>query len=82
MTGYRMDGRVSIPGMGKRFLKAPRAALRPTRPPIEWVPEALSPGVKREWLEADHHVHLVQRSRMAELYLFSLIHLHGTCLIN
>jgi hypothetical protein len=26
----------------------------PTQPPIQWVPRALSPGVKRQGLEADH----------------------------
>jgi hypothetical protein len=31
-----------------------RPALGPIRPPIEWVPEALSPGVKRPGREADH----------------------------
>jgi hypothetical protein len=29
-------------------------ALRPTQPPIQWVPGALSPGIKRQGLEADH----------------------------
>jgi hypothetical protein len=26
----------------------------PTQPPIQWVLGALSPGVKRQWREADH----------------------------
>jgi hypothetical protein len=36
------------------FSTASRPALGPTQPPTQWVPEALSPGVKRLGLEADH----------------------------
>jgi hypothetical protein len=36
---------------------------------IQWVPRALSQGVKRPGLEADTHLRLVSRSRMVELYL-------------
>jgi hypothetical protein len=37
--GYELDGRSSIPGLGKRFLysTASRPALGPTQPPIQWV---------------------------------------------
>jgi len=28
--------------------------VRPTQPPIQWVPGALSPGVKRPGRETDH----------------------------
>jgi hypothetical protein len=31
-----------------------RTTLGPTQPPIQWVPEALSLGVKRPGIEADH----------------------------
>jgi hypothetical protein len=49
-TGYRLDGRCSIPGRDKIFLfTASRPALGSTQPPIQWVTEALSPG-----READH----------------------------
>jgi hypothetical protein len=36
------------------FTTASRTAVRPTQPPIQWVPEALSLGVKRLWREPDH----------------------------
>jgi hypothetical protein len=54
---YELDGRGSIPGRGKRlffYCTASRPALRPTQPPIQFVPEALSPGVKGPGREADH----------------------------
>jgi hypothetical protein len=55
-TRYRLDCRGSIPGKGKIFLfsKASRPALRPIRPPIQWVPGTLSPGLKQRGLEANH----------------------------
>jgi hypothetical protein len=31
-----------------------RSTLGPTQPSTQWVPGALSPGVKRQWREADH----------------------------
>jgi hypothetical protein len=36
------------------FTTASRTALRPTQPPIQWVTDALSLGVKRPGREADH----------------------------
>jgi hypothetical protein len=46
----------SSPGTVKNFLfsKSSRPALGFTQPPIQWVPGALSPGVKRPRREADH----------------------------
>jgi hypothetical protein len=35
------------------FTTASRMALRPTQPPIQWVPGALSLGIKRPGREAD-----------------------------
>jgi hypothetical protein len=52
----RPRGRSSSPGRVKNFLfsKSYRPALGSTQPPIQWVPRALSPGVKRPYREADH----------------------------
>jgi hypothetical protein len=60
-TGYRLDDRgvrvqdLSL-GRVKNFLfsTSSRPALESTQPPIQWVPGALSLGVKRSGREADH----------------------------
>jgi hypothetical protein len=47
----------TIPGMTSKIpaiLISFLAALGPTQPPIQWVPGALSLGVKRPGREADH----------------------------
>jgi len=36
------------------FTTVVRTALGPTQPPIQWVPRALSPAVKRPGREVDH----------------------------
>jgi hypothetical protein len=43
---------------------ASRTALGPTQPPIQWVPGALTLGVKRPGVKLTIHLHLVPRSRM------------------
>jgi hypothetical protein len=50
------DSRVRFPtGLGIfLFTTASRTALDATQPPIQWVPGALSLGVKRPGSEADH----------------------------
>jgi hypothetical protein len=55
-TGYGLCDRGSIPGRGNVFLYsiAFRPNLGPTLPLIQWVPRALSPGVKRPRRETDH----------------------------
>jgi hypothetical protein len=54
-TGYGL-GRNSIPGRGENFLfsMSSRPVLGPTQPPIQRVPGALSPELKRQGREADH----------------------------
>jgi hypothetical protein len=57
-TGYGLDDLgvgVQVP-VGSRIFSSPRRALAlgPTKPSIQWIPGALSPGVKRPRREADH----------------------------
>jgi hypothetical protein len=49
-SGYGLDGPGSIP-TSARFFSSPTLGL--TLPPIEWVPAALSLGVKQQEHEAD-----------------------------
>jgi hypothetical protein len=67
-TGYGLDDRgvgVRVPVGSRIFLFSAscRPVLGSTQPPIQWIVEALSPGVKRPGREADHHLQLVPRSR-------------------
>jgi hypothetical protein len=41
-----------------------RPALEPTQPPVYWIPEVLTPGVKLPRRETYTHLHLVARLRM------------------
>jgi hypothetical protein len=49
-----LDGRSSISGRGKVLLHSVQIALGPTRPPIQWIPEALSIRVKMPGHIAGH----------------------------
>jgi hypothetical protein len=55
-TGYGLDAWGWVSGRGKIFLFsiASTLALGPTQSPIQLVPEAASPRVKRQRGEADH----------------------------
>jgi hypothetical protein len=58
-TGYGLDDAmigIRFPaGLGMfLFGTTSRPTLGPTQPPIQWVPGALSPGIKRPDREADH----------------------------
>jgi hypothetical protein len=46
--------RTSSPGRSRIFSTSSRPALVSTQPPIQWVPGALSPGVKRPGCDAGH----------------------------
>jgi hypothetical protein len=48
--------------------------------PIQWVPGALSAGIKSQVVKLTTHLHVMPRSRMVELYLHSLIRLHDVVL--
>jgi hypothetical protein len=67
--GYRLDDQ----GSRVRFLAgAPRMALGPTELPIQYVPGALSLGVKQPWREADHSpLSSAKVKEWVELYLHS-----------
>jgi hypothetical protein len=69
--GYRLDDR----GTRVRiflFTTASRTALGPTQLPIQWVPGALSMGVKRQGREADHSPpSSAEVKECVELYLHS-----------
>jgi hypothetical protein len=55
--------------------------LGPTQPPIQWVPGALSLGVKRPRREADHsHPSSAEVNECVELYHHSSVRLHGVVL--
>jgi hypothetical protein len=64
---------VSRKGLGIfLFITTSRPALRPTQPPIQWVPGALSLGVKRPEGEADHSSpSSAEVKKCVELYLHS-----------
>jgi hypothetical protein len=56
-TGYGLDDRgvgVRVPLASRIFSTLSRPALGSTQPPVQWVPGALSPGVKRQERESDH----------------------------
>jgi hypothetical protein len=68
----RVLGFDSRRGLGLFLFTASRTALGPTQPRIQWVPEALSLGVKRPECEADHSPpSSAEVKECVELYLHS-----------
>jgi hypothetical protein len=63
-TGYRLDGRGSIPGRGKRLF-----LFHCVQTGSRAHPGALSSGIKRRGVKLTTHHHLVLKSSMLELYL-------------
>jgi hypothetical protein len=56
-AGYGLDNGgvgVRVPVESRIFSPPRRLDRRPTQPPIQWVPGALSPGIRRSVREADH----------------------------
>jgi hypothetical protein len=77
VLGYGLDDRgskVRFPAGAGTFLftTASRTVLGPTQSPIQWVPGALSLGVKRPAREADHSPpSSAEVKECMELYLHS-----------
>jgi hypothetical protein len=74
--------RSSSPGKVKNFLffKSSRPALRSTQPPIQWVPGALSPGIKRPGREAVHSPPTSAEVKKILIYKSTPTRLHGVVL--
>jgi hypothetical protein len=63
------------------FSTASRPVLGPTHPPFQWVPGALSTGVKRPGPEADHSPQTnAEVKTNVDLYIHSYMRLHGVVL--
>jgi hypothetical protein len=61
LSRYSDGLQAALPGFDYRqeqgiflYSTASRLAMGPTQPPIQWVPGAFSPGIKRSGREADH----------------------------
>jgi hypothetical protein len=81
-TGYGLDGRVvGVRVKNFHFSTSSRPALGYTQPPIQWVPGALSPGVKRPGREADHSLPTsAEIKKNIDLHIHVPIRLHGIVL--
>jgi hypothetical protein len=62
-TGYRLNGRDSIPGKDKRFVF--RKAMGLTQPPIQSISRVHSAGVNGRSVKLTTHLHLVPRLKNA-----------------
>jgi hypothetical protein len=83
-TSYRLNGRevgVLISVGCRIFSKSSRSVLRSIQPPIQLIPGALSPGVKRPSREVDHSPPTsAEVKKNVNLYIHSPIRLHGVVL--
>jgi hypothetical protein len=83
VLGYRLDdwGFVSWQGHGIFLITMSRWALGPTHPPIQWIPGALSLGVKWPGCEADHSPPSSSKVKNVWSYTSTpAVHLHGMVL--
>jgi hypothetical protein len=68
VSDYGLDDRSSIPDRGRGFFLYPLRPDRlwgPTQPPVQWVPEDISPGVKSgRGVMLTTHPHPVPRLRI------------------
>jgi hypothetical protein len=63
------------------FTTSSRKALVPTQPPIQWVPRAISLGLKQPWREADHsRPSSAEVKEGVKIYHHSPIRFHGLVL--
>jgi hypothetical protein len=76
-AGRPLAGRSSSPGCVKNFLfsTSSRPALGSAQPPIQWLPGALSPGVKRPGREGDHS--LPPSAEVKKMWIYTSAPLHG-----
>jgi hypothetical protein len=82
--GYGLEDRGSFYFKGKRFLSSPQGQDRLWYSPIlisKWISGALSPEQSGRGVKLTTHLHLLLRSKMTELYLFSPTRLDGMVLI-
>jgi hypothetical protein len=66
VTGYGLDDwgvKVQVPVGSRMFSTSSRPVLRPAQYPIQWVPGALSPEIKRPGVKLTTHLQLMSRSR-------------------
>jgi hypothetical protein len=74
VTGYGLDDGgvgVRVQVVSRIFSTSSRPALGPSQPPIQWVPGALSPGVKRQGRESDHSPSASSEVEKMRIYTFA-----------
>jgi hypothetical protein len=85
VTSYKLDNsgvRVQVPGRSEIFSTF-RRFWGPTQPPIQWVPRALSLGVKQLEREADHSPSASAAVKKTWIYTrtstppYALTHIHN-----
>jgi hypothetical protein len=82
-TGYGLEDRgvgVRVPVRSTIFFSPGRPDRSGAQPLIQWVPGAVSPGLKRQEREADHSPPASAGQENVDLYIHSNIRLHGVVL--
>jgi hypothetical protein len=84
-TDWGLDDRavgVRVPVGSRIFSTSSGPVLGPTQLPIQWVPWALSPGVKRPGLEADHSPPTSPELKKTWIYIHCPYAFMAWCLIS